>query len=532
MGLSDELQQVAAGLRGIVSGRDAPLYHGTSLEAAAAIGFDEVLKGAGDSKSSGLDPVYQFGVALTRNPRVAENFGDIVLVLDQAKLAQNVKIIPKDYFGGKPGRRSEAEEFVPGNIPNVLRYIVQAYLPQRTIKDMQARPQLYVPHVTDIHHILDVYGEWLTDETYQALDGLLMQVDDQYREEQDMDETLSDELRGVSAALRGLGRVAADNHLQIIRRELPYMFAVHAEWAGECVGVIRLDLGENFKVSPKHARHYKDLCQKLGVEDIKVFDVFLSEIEANYRGYQVGVALYEEALLYAGEKGAVLAPHNVYDHGITSDSAQRVWDSLKKRHRFVGPFIIPPNLAAKQKVSGRVATGFDVPDDHDDYDPSPKDWEDAMGYFAMRMSEDYKTYDWEFKSPSSFDFKGIHWMSPKDLHDGDLFRSLLKPGSVPQPQPGDDQWQGVYDAVDGQEKPGTNMRRFQNVIEQMRAGKLQPGIMIRFDQDGQDRSLLIDGWHRMSLATSMGVPMPVAVYQAPRGWVDRYKRDPDDGGWW
>ena len=89
-------------LQFLEEGRDAPLYHGTSLLTATKILESGLLKG---SKST-LPPFKKIEVSLSRNIKVpihhAFHVQDyitcIVFELDQRKLSQNYKIYPYNYW--------------------------------------------------------------------------------------------------------------------------------------------------------------------------------------------------------------------------------------------------------------------------------------------------------------------------------------------------------------------------------------------------------------------------------------------------
>lgn len=61
-------------------------------------------------------------------------------------------------------------------------------------------------------------------------------------------------------------------------------------------------------------------------------------------GHGIGKLIYEDILRDAGTMGAVVAPHWCVPGGSTTEAAQRVWDSVKKRHESLGPIVIPKNL--------------------------------------------------------------------------------------------------------------------------------------------------------------------------------------------
>jgi hypothetical protein len=118
----------------IFEGRDAELYHATTIHSASKIiqtnTFDAISMHTFNGKS-------YHGVCLTRDYHFALVFRgecSAIFVLDQQKLYNNFKIKPYDYYQYHPylPRRShqsnpitaEAEEFVIGKISNADRYII------------------------------------------------------------------------------------------------------------------------------------------------------------------------------------------------------------------------------------------------------------------------------------------------------------------------------------------------------------------------------------------------------------------------
>lgn len=89
----------------LAEGRDAPLYHATNIGAAAQIIDNDMIK-AGYSKS----PIpgqkdQQYAVSFTRSLRFARDWygAEIILEFDQAKLVQNNRLIPSNFFSQVPG---------------------------------------------------------------------------------------------------------------------------------------------------------------------------------------------------------------------------------------------------------------------------------------------------------------------------------------------------------------------------------------------------------------------------------------------
>lgn len=123
----------------LIEGRDAPLYHGTSLgNALKIIKGNEIWGGTQHDLNRDDEPV--FGVSLTRSKHLAQGFAGnngVVFELDQAKLVQNHKLVPIDYWafhnpkkkslrGLGPhvgGDRYEYEEFCVGSIEPLNRFL-------------------------------------------------------------------------------------------------------------------------------------------------------------------------------------------------------------------------------------------------------------------------------------------------------------------------------------------------------------------------------------------------------------------------
>lgn len=128
----------------LIEFRSAPLYHGTSITNAYSIISDNTIEG----QYVGWLGIKE-GVSLTRNLNVAKSFAydsfgggrsvdnAVIFELNQAKLTQNYKIIPYNYWSSrtrtteKSGKEelhsgakfNEYEELVSGNIKNIDRYI-------------------------------------------------------------------------------------------------------------------------------------------------------------------------------------------------------------------------------------------------------------------------------------------------------------------------------------------------------------------------------------------------------------------------
>jgi hypothetical protein len=122
-----------------LAGRDAMLYHSTYPEYAGAILASNTIKGSTASARHEKGGVFdQPGVSLTRDLSLATHWSDpgVVFALDQRALAQNYKLLPRNYWGGAKGdkfTRGESEEFVPGNITNLNKYIRAIFMTDKTI---------------------------------------------------------------------------------------------------------------------------------------------------------------------------------------------------------------------------------------------------------------------------------------------------------------------------------------------------------------------------------------------------------------
>lgn len=127
------------------------LYHATNLESIIAILKGNILRADTEHLISDINPErrHEFrskddyserddtisGVSLTRDKMFAENWSDVILVIDWNKLKQNYKIKQVSYYGDDgSNNREESEEFVIGPIKNLDRYIAGIYFPARLEK--------------------------------------------------------------------------------------------------------------------------------------------------------------------------------------------------------------------------------------------------------------------------------------------------------------------------------------------------------------------------------------------------------------
>lgn len=120
-------------LRILIEGRDASLYHCTTLDNAMLILNSGVIQGSNYS--------HKGGVSLTRNKNYLVNDeSEVQFELDQRKLSQTKKIEPYAYFSRKKGTKNyESEEVVIGDVslkkfvtrvdihPEVLEFYTDTY---------------------------------------------------------------------------------------------------------------------------------------------------------------------------------------------------------------------------------------------------------------------------------------------------------------------------------------------------------------------------------------------------------------------
>lgn len=140
----------------LTEARMAPLYHGTSVDSASNILKYNMINGMTQQTAPHLSgrKIEKYktgwhdgerhlisGVSLSRNPRIAFNFGPIVFEFDQAKLMQNYKIRPINHFWTRgpandphnPARQvagknkdwyNESEEFLIGSLKEMDKYLI------------------------------------------------------------------------------------------------------------------------------------------------------------------------------------------------------------------------------------------------------------------------------------------------------------------------------------------------------------------------------------------------------------------------
>ena len=131
-------------------GGSAPLYHATNLESVTSILSKNQLAADTTHAMMYINPVLRgkpegnkklAGVSLTRSKAFAEDWADVILVLDQEKIRHNKKLIPINYFNDEPDGsysaqdREEFEEFVVGAIAPLDKFISGIYFPARLEND-------------------------------------------------------------------------------------------------------------------------------------------------------------------------------------------------------------------------------------------------------------------------------------------------------------------------------------------------------------------------------------------------------------
>lgn len=154
----------------ITEGRDAPLYHATSVLGAINILHSDRINATTQHPDHGIGD--EVGVSLTRLRSVTKHFGDVVFVIDQAKLRQTRRLRPVDYWGlnNEPelagvGRRrghyAEAEEFLAGDLEPLHRYLLAIDIPRKVFFALYERakesPDFY--RVLLDHPLLKVDGK-------------------------------------------------------------------------------------------------------------------------------------------------------------------------------------------------------------------------------------------------------------------------------------------------------------------------------------------------------------------------------------
>jgi ribosomal protein S18 acetylase RimI-like enzyme len=123
-----------------------PVYHATSLEFIKSILDTNTLRADTHHNEHEIYPELKQkainssktiqGVSLTRDKNFAEEWADVVLVLDLNRIKQNLKVKQVAYFADDTANnREESEEFVIGSIKNLNRYLIGIYFPKRLQKE-------------------------------------------------------------------------------------------------------------------------------------------------------------------------------------------------------------------------------------------------------------------------------------------------------------------------------------------------------------------------------------------------------------
>ena len=151
-------------------GRDAPLYHGTSLAAAHKIFMDDELKSKKDGYNKGTlsfsrSKYHAQSVATTiiGSPRI------VVFEIDQRKLAQRYKIVPyvnptispihnkRPMYNQSKLKKShsfignnEFEEVVKSPIKNFMSYVTQIYIKKNVMDYLNDREEIHILELTGL----------------------------------------------------------------------------------------------------------------------------------------------------------------------------------------------------------------------------------------------------------------------------------------------------------------------------------------------------------------------------------------------
>lgn len=137
----------------LVEGRDAPLYHATSIISAESILRTDTFRPGRKPDPVPGQVIKQQTTSFTRDIRFAINWYDaeVIFEINQTKLAQNYKLIPSNYWAGdrinalqnpkqnvaRPQKHTskwgskpevEFEEIVVGPVYNAAKYILKVML--------------------------------------------------------------------------------------------------------------------------------------------------------------------------------------------------------------------------------------------------------------------------------------------------------------------------------------------------------------------------------------------------------------------
>lgn len=148
----DHIKRLSSIVVGYVrQARTAPLYHGTTLNKALSIIQMSELKGNLHTHPNEWDVYKQSGVSLTRDKWFVDRWAEVIFVIDQDKLSRRHQIIPRDFshmvpddYDGEVSHREESEEFVPGSIPNLDRYLISIQFSSYGLKQLsKVNPENY-----------------------------------------------------------------------------------------------------------------------------------------------------------------------------------------------------------------------------------------------------------------------------------------------------------------------------------------------------------------------------------------------------
>lgn len=104
------------------------LYHATDAQNALSILHDNAIHSNTTQEINGRGVR---GVSLTRSKYFAENYNDVVLVIDGGKLRQRHRLVPfvHPYYALDTDMpRAEAEEFLVGGITDLDRYLLAIHV--------------------------------------------------------------------------------------------------------------------------------------------------------------------------------------------------------------------------------------------------------------------------------------------------------------------------------------------------------------------------------------------------------------------
>jgi len=132
----------------LTEGRDAPLYHGTSIPAAAAIISSNRMWGKSPQPGRHAG---NYALSFSRNYEFSADWGALVFEMNQRLLAQRYSLQPYNFFGTQEtyGRRPVAremqtrpvvfvnqyEESTRQTIENVVKYITKIIVRNKQVLD-------------------------------------------------------------------------------------------------------------------------------------------------------------------------------------------------------------------------------------------------------------------------------------------------------------------------------------------------------------------------------------------------------------